>query len=132
VDELQLSGGQGPCLQAARTDEVVEIHHLGWSPRLAGTWEEVAVQAGIYSVLALPIASRADVSAALNLYATTPDRWTPASQAMGEDLAIYTGDAITLAYRHGDPVDPANRVPDRDVRDVQDVQGADRQADIPT
>jgi hypothetical protein len=29
---------------------------------------------------------------------------------MGEDLAIYTGYAITLAYRHGDPVDPANHV----------------------
>jgi hypothetical protein len=74
VDELQYANGQGPCLQAACTDEVVEIHDLHWSPRLAGTWAGVAVQAGIHSVLALPIASRADVSAALNLYATGPDR----------------------------------------------------------
>lgn len=53
----------------------------------------------MHAVLSLPIASDADIAAALNLYATRTQRWDAGDQAMGEDLAIYIGDAITLAYR---------------------------------
>ena len=106
VDEIQYSGGQGPCLQAGRTDEVVEVHDLAESS-LEGLaseegWRREAVEVGIHAVLALPIASDASIAAALNLYTTRPDRWPAEAQATGEDLAIYTGDALTLAYRHVD------------------------------
>jgi hypothetical protein len=112
VDEVQYSGGQGPCLQAARSDEVVEVHDLSRSERhsASGGWRREAVDVGVRAVLALPIASDADVAAALNLYTSHPGPWPAEAQAIAEDLAIYTGDAITLAFRHGDPVNPVNRV----------------------
>ena len=109
VDEVQYGGGQGPCLQAARTDEVVHAHDLSGSAQEA--WKVAAARVGLHSVLALPIASDIDVVAALNLYSTSPGPWPaappppppppppPAAQPTGEDLALYTGNAITLAYR---------------------------------
>jgi hypothetical protein len=106
VDELQYSGGQGPCLQAARTDEVVEIHDLAAFSAEPGGWAREAIDVGIRAVLALPIASDANIAAALNLFCTGSDRWPPGAQSMAEDLAIYTGAALTLAYRHVGPSEP--------------------------
>lgn len=101
VDDLQYGGGDGPCLRAARTDEVVQVHDL--SAPVQDVWKMAAIRVGFHSVLALPIASETDVAAALNLYSTSPGPWPAAAQPVGEDLALYTGDAITLAYRHGTP-----------------------------
>lgn len=98
VDEFQYGGGHGPCLTAARTDDVVHVHDLSTSARDA--WKAAAARAGLHSVLALPIASDMNVEAALNLYSTSPGPWPPEAQPVGEDLALYTGNAITLAYRH--------------------------------
>ena len=110
IDDMQYSSGQGPCLHAARTDEVVEVPDLALSSP-EGTWQRAAVNAGIHAVLALPIASHVNVAAALNLY-TTQAIWSDSAQVKGEDLAIYTGDAITLVHRHGgDPTDPLNHAP---------------------
>ena len=97
-DELQYSHGQGPCLQAARTDAVVHV------PELASSiwdipWKDAAAAAGIQSVLALPIASDADIAAALNLFSTRPGTWPSSTQTIGEELALYIGSAITLAHR---------------------------------
>ena len=109
LDELQYSNGRGPCLRAAHTDEVVEIHHLA-STSPIDPWQRAAVEAGIHAVLSLPIASDANIAAALNLYATSADPWPSAAQSVAEDLAVYTGDALTLAYRHDDPIAPQKRL----------------------
>ena len=108
VDEMQYSEGFGPCLQAARTDEVVRIEGLGSQP-VTGRWKAQAVEAGIGAVLALPLASGADISAALNLYALESGHWPDEAQTMAEDLAVYTGDVLTLAYRQADLRDEVDR-----------------------
>lgn len=98
VDELQYSHGQGPCLQAAHSDQVVQVPDLR-SALWALPWKEAATRVGIRSVLALPIASDADVTAALNLFSISPGPWSSSTQAIGEEVALYLGSAMTLAYR---------------------------------
>nr|WP_269328373.1 GAF domain-containing protein [Kineosporia mesophila] len=98
IDELQYNHGQGPCLQAARTDQVVQVPDLS-STTWDLPWKDAAAAIGIHSALALPIASDADIAAALNLFSTRPGAWPASTQAMGEELALYIGSAITLAYR---------------------------------
>ena len=101
VDDVQYGGRRGPCLQAALTDEVVHVHDLSASAQDA--WKIAAARVGLHSVLALPIASDIDVRAALNLYSDSPGPWPAAAQPTGENLALYTGNAITLAYRYDPP-----------------------------
>jgi hypothetical protein len=114
IDETQYSQGQGPCLLAARTDDIVEVDDLTTSPA-DEPWRQAAIRAGITATLSLPIASEADIVAALNLYSSRPDGWPASSRAIADDLATYTGDVVTVAYRYGDltrvqsprPVSPA-------------------------
>lgn len=102
VDETQYSDGHGPCLQAARTDEVVEVADLLTSA-VHEPWRRVALDAGITATLSLPIASEANIVAALNLHTSQPHGWPGDTFSHADDLVTYTGDALTLAYRHHNP-----------------------------
>lgn len=67
LDHVQIDAGAGPCLDAAKTGEVVRVSvstaHTEW-PRFA----QAAADAGIGSVLSAPLFINADYQGALNLY----------------------------------------------------------------
>lgn len=96
LDETQYEGGQGPCLQAARTGEVVEIPDT----RADDRWPYYlprAVEHGNLSSLSIPLDIDADeqVTGALNIYARTAHAFDDASRAaalrFGPYAAVATG-----------------------------------------
>jgi hypothetical protein len=108
VDQAQYAADDGPCLQAARSDEPVQHDDItgtampGRRPENGHggpPWQHTARQAGIKATLSLPIASDPDVLAALNLYSLTGTGWPSETIEIGEYLADYAGSAVTVAYR---------------------------------
>lgn len=81
LDEVQYRWGDGPCVRAATTDQVVVIKDVGADDR----WPEFtssAARAGVRSVMSVPLTNDV-VRGSLNIYAG--------------DTAILDDDAIGLA-----------------------------------
>ena len=93
LDELQEELGEGPCLRALRTDEVVRVEDVRKDPR----WPEFARRAselGIRSILAFQLYTHEESLGALNLYSTVPAAFGADSYEMG--IALATNAAIAL------------------------------------
>jgi GAF domain-containing protein len=97
VDQAQYAAREGPCLLAARTDDIVQVNDVA-DADIPGPWREAALAVGFNAVLSVPIASDSNVAAGLNVYAGRSG-WSPEAVDAADLLAAYTGDAITLAYR---------------------------------
>jgi hypothetical protein len=99
VDQPQYSHGQGPCVQAARTDTIVRIDDLAHAVPQPEPWRAAAISAGVTATLSLPIAAGPSIAASLNLYSSSDTGWPPQVQDAAEALAAYTGDAMILSTR---------------------------------
>jgi GAF domain-containing protein len=96
VELFQIQNDQGPCLDCFRTARPVAAADLSdpdprW-PRFAAA----ATSAGFRAVQALPMRLREQVIGALNLFATTPGRFSPAELRLGQALA----DVATIGLLH--------------------------------
>lgn len=101
VDETQYTDGQGPCLDAARTDRLVLVEDVTDGDP-AQAWRRAARDAGLRGTLSVPVPAGADVAAGLNIYTDRPEGWPADSVVVAETLATYVGDALAVAYRlHG-------------------------------
>jgi GAF domain-containing protein len=116
VDEAQYRDETGPCLKAAKSDDVVQVDDVR-SADFPGSWKRIALDSGINATLSIPIASSSNIAAGLNLYTTRASGWSDEALESADLLAAYTGDAITLAYRLngstqdlGDPQAPAGKI----------------------
>lgn len=100
ADRLQLQVAAGPCLDAARTDDVVRVPDLTqevrWPAFTAG-----AVAAGVASMLSLPLdpGGGADRIGSLNLYGTETGALDAESEYIGVLLAGHAAVAIATAAR---------------------------------
>jgi GAF domain-containing protein len=100
VDALQLSIGQGPCLDAAAQKLTFYADELGTDPR----WPEFGREAeakGLRSLLALPMATDGTLGA-LNLYARYPQAFGVIDRARGLLLASMVRFACSAARSHED------------------------------
>ncbi|MFF7857404.1 ANTAR domain-containing protein [Streptomyces sp. NPDC007904] len=104
LDEKQYGLGEGPCLQALRTGEVVPVrdmlHETRWGP-----FAPFASSLGIRSSLSLPIPVGSHTAGALNFYATRPDAFTGRDRDRLERFASQAGGGIALAQRLSDAED---------------------------
>jgi GAF domain-containing protein len=98
VDEAQYRIGNGPCLMAARTDEIVQVDDVRTAD-IPGEWKRVALESGITASLSMPIASDPHIAAGLNLYGDLSSGWSVEAVDAADLLAAYTGDALILAFR---------------------------------
>jgi GAF domain len=112
LDERQYGQGQGPCLQAARTSQAVQVDDIPTTP--ADTWQRAVRDAGFTASLALPLITSANIEAALNLYTGQDGGWPADAYNHAESLATYSSDAITLAYRMTHPEDGGPQWPYHD------------------
>jgi GAF domain-containing protein len=71
ADTLQYALGQGPCLSAWATGDSQRVEDTHQDPRWV-RWQQAAAQAGIRSVLSVPLAYRDHRLGALKVYATRP------------------------------------------------------------
>jgi hypothetical protein len=105
LDELQYTGGDGPCLQAARTNRMIQVDDFAADSAEEEPWRARARDAGVTASLSMPVPAGREVIAALNLYTVQPAGWTRESLQAAQALVTYTGDAIALALRHSEPDD---------------------------
>ncbi|MGQ1799070.1 GAF and ANTAR domain-containing protein [Kocuria oceani] len=71
ADDLQYELGMGPCLSAWATGQAQRIDDTTTDPRWVG-WVAAAAEAGIRSVLSVPLIRRGHALGALKVYARSP------------------------------------------------------------
>jgi hypothetical protein len=106
IDEAQYHDGDGPCVKATYTRQMIWINDLSdrsgtETPTLA--WPEVAQGCGVTAILSLPIDSESHIAASLNLYTMDDRGWPERALVAAEAVAAYAGDVVSLAYRMAHP-----------------------------
>jgi len=98
VDEIQYGVDDGPCLEAMRTGETIEVTDLGSEQR----WPQFATAAlafEVRSVLSTPLRVDTTTVGALNLYATTAGAFDNGHRLTALRFAKYAAGAVGLALR---------------------------------
>lgn len=96
LDELQYEAGYGPCLDAGRSNETLQIPDATTESR----WPRYLVparEAGLGSSLSLPIPVENYLVGALNLYSTVPDAFSPQAVQAADQLAVHICAALSRA-----------------------------------
>jgi GAF domain-containing protein len=96
VELLQLESGQGPCVEAFRSGEVVEIGDIESAGDAWPDFRDAALAQGFLSVLAVPMRLREDTIGTLNLFRSTSGAMDPADVAIARGLA----DIATIGIMH--------------------------------
>ncbi len=109
VDLVQYDTGQGPCLEAIERSDTVRIDVMDageqWTHFAKG-----ALQAGINSVLSLPVVANGTPVGALNLYSTSVRAFDDRAEALGQSLADYTADIVASSQIYASSVDLVQEV----------------------
>jgi GAF domain-containing protein len=105
ADALQYALGQGPCLSAWATGEHQRIDDTHRDSRWA-RWQSAAAQAGIRSVLSVPLSYRGHRLGALKVYATTPGSFGDTEERVLQLLA----DAAATLLGAAQPVEAPMRL----------------------
>jgi GAF domain-containing protein len=100
IDQAQYDGGNGPCLQALRSAEQVQVR-VGDDPGRWPTFDAKAQEEGVVAVLSTPLRrGPGKAIGALNIYAHEPDRLDDDSrltaEVIGEHAAILVGNTLDL------------------------------------
>lgn len=99
VDETQYEEAQGPCLQALRTGEVVEVTDQATDERWGG-YAAAAAAHGVRCSLSLPLVVEGMTTGALNLYGyVAADAFNGRERQHAEVFAAQASTALTLLLR---------------------------------
>lgn len=96
IDESQYSQREGPCVEAIRSGQEVKV------ALPVGAWpsfSQRALEAGIHSVLSLPLRVRDRTTGALNLYSREESLTNPAmdaARALAQQAAVVMANAAAL------------------------------------
>lgn len=93
LDSLQEASGQGPCIDAARGEQVISSDDLTREDR----WPDFApqaVQAGVHSTLCFQLYAGGGALGALNLFGRVPRAFTAADVETGAMLATHAAIAL--------------------------------------
>lgn len=96
LDERQYEQGYGPCLDAARSGQVVVIADMASEQRWP-KFSQSAVQSGVHSSLSVGLPVRDQVIGALNIYACAPDTFDPDAVELARTFASYAAVALANA-----------------------------------
>ena len=98
-DEIQYGNGDGPCLQAARSGDVVTVRDSASDGRWPGYLPR-AVEGGLMSSLSVPLRLGDDAAGALNLYVFARHEFDDAERAIIGQFCDEASRAVSLALRH--------------------------------
>jgi len=99
LDGAQYSNGQGPCLQAARTGEMVRVSDMATDGRFPRFADE-AVRLGINSSLSLPLVVRGASIGALNIYGVALDAFDDDAGRLAARFARQASATLANAEIH--------------------------------
>jgi GAF domain-containing protein len=98
LDETQYSQGDGPCLEAMRVGEIIEVTDANSEIRW-GTYLSLAVEEGLSASLSTPITAAGVTIGVMNLYSTKPRTFTEDERARAQSYADQAAAAIAIATR---------------------------------
>ncbi|RJT81797.1 ANTAR domain-containing protein [Arthrobacter cheniae] len=98
LDEIQYSYGDGPCLTAARTLQLVYVRDTRTDQRWPEYFVAVA-EHGMRSILGVPIPLEGEANCALNLYSSAADGFPPEAVRAAEAFARDASKSLRLAVR---------------------------------
>jgi GAF domain-containing protein len=98
LDEIQLQFGDGPCLTALREMMVVHVPDVG-SERRWPDYMSVVSQAGVGSILAVPMALEGETRAAMNLFSPRAHGFSGEGIETAENFAMQASRSLRLALR---------------------------------
>jgi len=96
VELLQLESGQGPCMEAFRSGDAVEVDDIAAEGAAWPDFRDAALAQGFHSVLAVPMRLRNDTIGTLNLFRTARGSMDEADVAIARGLA----DIATIGIMH--------------------------------
>jgi transcriptional regulator with GAF, ATPase, and Fis domain len=96
MDELQYRCGEGPCLEAIRTGQLVRVADLGADKRFP-RFSALAAGTEASAALALPLQVEKRSIGALNLYAATTGAFDEGDEAAAERLAMQAAVVVANA-----------------------------------
>jgi GAF domain-containing protein len=111
LDNLQMTTGEGPCLQAALDEIVIRTDDFDNEPRFPHYAPKV-VELGFRSALSFKLYTADRTAGALNLFGYQPKLWDTEAETVGMVLAAHAASAI-LASRDGDQLHSALSTRDR-------------------
>ena len=100
VDEVQQAYGDGPCLQAMRSEKTVLVPDTSADSRWAEYCTTIA-ERGHLAVLCVPLALEDGATAAINLFAPQKDAFDEVAVRNCEQFASQAEKALRLAVRIG-------------------------------
>jgi GAF domain-containing protein len=103
ADGLQYELGQGPCLSAWATGDLQLVEDTTTDTRWTG-WQAAAAEAGIRSVLSIPMVYRGHSRGAMKVYATTAGAFGDAEQQLLGLLAEVAATLLGVAQPVDAPV----------------------------
>jgi GAF domain-containing protein len=98
LDKIQYTFGDGPCLTAARTHELVHVPDTQTDRRWPAYLQTIA-EHGIRSTLGVPIPLAGEADCALNLYSTTINGFPTEAIASAQTFADEASRSLRLAVR---------------------------------
>jgi GAF domain-containing protein len=99
LDGAQYSNGEGPCLHAARTGEIVRVDDMAGDSRFPRFAAE-AVRLGINSSLSYPLVVRGGTIGALNIYGRELRAFDDTSERLAERFARQASATMTNVDIH--------------------------------
>jgi len=111
LDELQMTTGERPCLQAALDEIVIRTDDFRDEPRFPNYAPKV-VELGLLSALSLKLYTADRTAGALNLFGYEPRPWNSEAETIGMVLAAHAASAI-LASRESEQLQSALSTRDR-------------------
>lgn len=94
LDERQHERGYGPCLDGMAAGQLVTIPDMATETRWPD-WARTAAEHGCGSSLTVPVPLQREVSAALNIYSTSPHAFGQDALETTRTFAAYAGVAIS-------------------------------------
>jgi GAF domain-containing protein len=104
VDEIQYGADEGPCLDALRSGQIVQVDNLPADKRW-DAYRPYAVAHGIASSLSLPLHVNGQTVGALNLYSGQTNAFAGPARHHAEAFASQCAAALTLTLRRVDQVE---------------------------
>lgn len=98
MDEVQYRLDEGPCLDAARTNQTNHVRNVTTDSRWPQYLRAIA-EIGVRSILSVPIPLEGDANCALNLYSSSTRAFTDEDIRDAEDFAATTSSTLQLAIR---------------------------------
>lgn len=108
LDEQQYELGDGPCLQALASGEVVDAPESRWA-----AYPSTAMSHGIQAVHSVPLMVEGKPVGVLNVYASNPNSFRAVDRQLLGLLAGQAAIAVTAALRHYDEVTLSDRLSTR-------------------